>query len=192
MMAQKIIKLISYFLLIILLISGISEESLGQKYIARKGFVRFFSEAPLEDIEAINGQGLSIFETSTGHIAFTIPIDQFEFEKKLMQQHFNENYLESEKYPNSTFKGEIIGFSDAEAVGKQDLKAKGEITIHGITREITVTGTGVKRDNHIVLESTFPVALKDHNIKIPRVVLYNIAEIVEVTIKFEYVPYEEN
>lgn len=165
---------------------------MAQKYIARNGYVRFFSEAPLEDIEAINQEGLSIFETSSGEIAFTIPIDQFEFEKKLMQQHFNENYLESEKYPNSTFKGEIIGFSDTELNSKQDLKARGEITIHGITREIMVTGTGNIKDHHIFLEAKFPIALKDFQIKIPRVVLYNIAEVVEVTIRFEYIPYEEN
>jgi hypothetical protein len=67
--------------------------------MAKNGYVRFFSEAPLENIEAVNHDGQSIFETSTDRIAFTIPIKDFEFNKKLMQQHFNENYLESDKYP---------------------------------------------------------------------------------------------
>ncbi len=161
----------------------------GQKYIARNGYVRFFSEAPLENIEAINQEGLSFFETSTGKVAFTIPIKNFEFEKSLMQQHFNENYLESERYPNSTFQGNIAGFSEVE--GKQDLKATGKMTIHGITQDISVAGMGVIEGDHILLEASFPIKLEDYKIKIPRVVLYNIAEEVEVTIKFKYVPYGE-
>jgi len=192
MMALRIINQITFLIVSFLLTNGMVQNAMAQKYIARNGYIRFFSGAPLEDIEAINQEGLSIFETSSGEIAFTIPIDQFEFEKKLMQQHFNENYLESEKYPNSTFKGEIIGFSETEVNSKQDLKATGEITIHGITRDITVTGTGSIKDHHIFLEAKFPVTLKDFQIKIPRVVLYNIAEVVEVTIRFEYIPYEEN
>lgn len=187
-MVRKITKWIVSFLWIILFISGITQEVSGQKYIARNGYVRFFSEAPLENIEAINQKGLSIYDMTTGKIAFNIPIENFEFEKKLMQQHFNENYLESEKYPNSTFQGDIIGFSKVE--GKQDLKARGKMTIHGVTRDISVTGKGVKEGDHIVLEAMFSIKLEDYNIKIPRVVLYNIAEEVEVTIKFEYVPYE--
>jgi len=165
-------------------------DVLGQRYIARNGYVRFFSEAPLEDIEAVNQEGLSIFQTSSGKIAFTISIEHFEFDKKLMQQHFNENYLESEKYPNSTFQGEIVGFSAVS--GKQELKARGKLTLHGVTREISVTGTGFQEGDRIVLEASFPIKLVDYNIKIPKVVMYNIAEEVEVTIKFEYVPYEEN
>jgi polyisoprenoid-binding protein YceI len=168
---------------------GMVQAVLGQRYIARNGYVRFFSEAPLENIEAINQEGLSIFETSSGKIAFNIPIEHFEFEKKLMQQHFNENYLESEKYPTATFQGEITGFSDAE--GKQDLKVKGKMTIHGVTNEFSAAGSGIKDGKHIVLEASFPIKLEDYKIKIPRVVLYNIAEVVEVTLKFEYVPYED-
>ncbi|MBS0000831.1 MAG: YceI family protein [Cyclobacteriaceae bacterium] len=158
--------------------------------MARNGYVRFFSEAPLENIEAVNNEGLSIFESSTNKIAFTIPIKNFEFEKSLMQQHFNENYLESDKYPSSTFKGEIKGFSDTS--DQQVLKAHGEMTIHGVTREITVEGQGIKRDDKIILEASFPVKLEDYDIKIPKVVLFNIAEVVDVTIKFEFELYEPN
>jgi polyisoprenoid-binding protein YceI len=157
--------------------------------MARNGYVRFFSEAPLENIEAINQEGLSIFETSSNEIAFTIPIKGFQFEKKLMQKHFNENYLESEKYPNATFKGEIRGFS--KTTGKQELTAVGEMTIHGVTREIFVDGVGYIDGDKIILEASFPIELADYKIKIPKVVLYNIAEVVDVTIKFEFVPYEE-
>lgn len=190
MMVPKIINHIQSFVLIILIITGMAHNVKGQKYIARNGYVRFFSEAPLEDIEAVNHEGLSIFETGTNRIAFTIPIIHFEFAKKLMQQHFNENYLESEKYPNSTFQGVIIGFKEAE--GKQKLKAEGRMTIHGVTQNITVEGQGIKEGDQIMLEASFPIKLEDYKVKIPKVVLYNIAEVVDVTIKFEYVPYEEN
>ena len=165
-----------------------SPDSFGQKYMAENGYVRFFSEAPLENIEAVNNDGLSVFETSTGRIAFTIPIKDFEFAKQLMQQHFNENYLESDKYPTSTFSGEIQGYSDTAE--KQELTARGELTIHGVTKEVTIEGEGKKTGEKILLEASFPVQLEDYNIKIPKVVMFNIAEVVDVTIKFEYFPYE--
>jgi len=178
-------------ILIIIFITGfINHDLFGQRYIARDGYIRFFSEAPLENIEAVNQKGLSIFESSSSDVAFTIPIVQFEFEKKLMQQHFNENYLESEKYPNATFKGAINGFTDTS--GDQDLSAVGEMTIHGVTREIKVSGKGVKEGNKIIFEASFPIDLAEYKIKIPKVVLYNIAEVVDVSIRFEYVPYEDN
>jgi polyisoprenoid-binding protein YceI len=98
--------------------------------------------------------------------------------------------MESEKYPNATFKGRIKGFTGAE--GSQPLSARGEMTIHGVTREVEINGTGLVQGNKIILEAFFPIALEEYKIKIPKVVLYNIAEVVDVTIKFEYVPYENN
>jgi hypothetical protein len=186
MMVRQIIKTVFPVLLLILQSNG----SFGQKYFAENGYVRFFSEAPLEDIEAVNDDGSSIFETGTGRIAFTIPIKNFEFEKKLMQQHFNENYLESDKYPTSTFSGKILGFGDSSE--EQELTARGELTIHGVTKEVTIEGQGKMTGDRIMLEASFPVQLEDYNIKIPKVVMFNIAEVVDVTIKFEYFPYESN
>lgn len=184
MMVRQTIKAIVPALVLMLQ----SPDSFGQKYMAENGYVRFFSEAPLENIEAVNNDGLSVFETSTGRIAFTIPIKDFEFAKQLMQQHFNENYLESDKYPTSTFSGKIQGYSDMEE--KQELTARGELTIHGVTKEVTIEGEGKKTGDKIMLEASFPVQLEDFNIKIPKVVMFNIAEVVDVTIKFEYFPYE--
>ena len=186
MMVQRIIRILIPALLLIFQYYG----SYGQRFIARNGYVRFYSEAPLENIEAVNNDGQSILDISTERIAFTIPINDFKFEKKLMQQHFNENYLESDKYPTSTFTGRISGISHAS--GKQELTAEGELTIHGQTREISVKGHGTITDEKIMLEASFPVELVDFNIKIPKVVFYNIAEVVDVTIKFEYSPYEPN
>lgn len=180
---MKMLKLIGSVLLVLVYCG-----SSGQKYIAENGYIRFFSEAPLEDIEAVNQEGRSVFEPETGNIAFIIPIRDFIFEKDLMQQHFNEKYLESDKYPRATFSGKIEKFRDI--AGKQDLTATGELTIHGISREVEVEGTGTKSGDKILLEASFPVGLEDYEIDIPRVVMFNIAEVVDVTIKFEYQSYE--
>ena len=160
----------------------------GQRFIEKNGYIRFFSEAPLENIEAVNTEGMSLFDTATHEIVFNIPIKGFEFEKSLMQKHFNENYLESDKYPKSTFKGKIIGFTPG--VGNQNLTAEGDLTIHGITKKVTVEGTGEINENNILLKADFQIKLEDYKIKIPKVVMYNIAEVVDVTIEFNYKPYE--
>ncbi len=163
-------------------------DSFAQKYIARNGYAHFYSEAPIENIEAKNEDGKSLFDVATGEIAFTIPIQSFQFEKSLMQEHFNENYLESEKYPNATFKGKILNFSSS--AGEQQLTAEGSITIHGVTKPLSAEGTGKWNGDSFVLKSSFPVKLEDFKIKIPKVVFYNIAEIVDVTIEFNYTPYD--
>lgn len=178
------------FITVILITLLVSNKVLGQRYMARNGYVRFYSEAPVEDIEAINHDGLSIFDLETKDIAFTVPIRSFQFEKKLMQEHFNENYLESDKYPQATFKGTIENFKKID--DEQKLTASGDMTIHGVTKHISVDGTGTFTDGHITLKAVFPVRLEDYKVKIPKVVIYNIAEVVEVTIEFEYTPYENN
>jgi hypothetical protein len=183
-MTIKYLKIIAVMVLL-----KISQPAIAQRFIEREGYVRFYSEAPLENIEAVNNSGLSVFNMETGDIAFTIPIKKFEFEKSLMKEHFNENYLESEKFPNGTFTGKITGF---EINGdEQNLKAEGTMTIHGVSKEISVSGTGLLSNNSIILKSVFQVKLKDYNIKIPKVVLYNVAEEVEVTIEFKYTPYDK-
>ena len=98
---------------------------MGQKYSAEKSFVAFFSHAAIEDITADNTKSVSIFNSATGDIAFSIPIKEFEFAKSLMKEHFNEKYMDSEKYPKSTFQGKINGF-DAKATGVQNVKATGK------------------------------------------------------------------
>ncbi len=177
-----------YKLLITICLLFLVVEVNGQRFIARNGYVRFFSEAPLENIEAVNTEGMSLLDTATNEIVFNIPISDFEFDKSLMQKHFNENYMESDKYPKSTFKGKIVDFKPGSK--RQNLTAEGDLTIHGVTKRVKVEGTGEVNDHNIVLKAEFPVKLEDYKIKIPRVVMYNIAEVVDVTIEFEFVPYE--
>jgi len=106
-----------------------------------------------------------------------------------MRKHFNESYLESEKYPKATFKGTVSGFHSNG--GKQKVKSKGDLTLHGVSRTITSEGTMEVKDGKITLLTSFPVQLEDYQIKIPKVVLYNIAKEVQVTIHILYKPYEK-
>ena len=164
--------------------------TLAQKYKSTQSTVSFYSEAPVENIEAINSKSKSILDLSTGGIVFSIPIKSFIFDKSLMQEHFNEKYLESDKYPKATFMGVITGF-DISKEGAQKVKAKGKLNIHGVEREIHQLGEMSFMDNKVTLNHSFKIELKDYKIKIPKLLWQNIAEIVDVKIFFEYEPYEK-
>lgn len=157
----------------------------AQKYKTASGTVSFFSDAPMEDIEATSKKVTSLIDLEKGDIAFLIPINSFEFDKKLMQEHFNENYMESEKYPNATFKGKLLAYN-AEAKGVQNVRAEGEMTMHGETKKVTVEGTLEASGEKMILKTKFPISVADYKVKIPKVVFYNIAEVVEVTLNLTY------
>ncbi|MFY0686817.1 MAG: YceI family protein [Cyclobacteriaceae bacterium] len=173
-------------LLVLVLVFTVGQ---AQQYVSTESYIRFYSDGVVEDIEAVNQKGKSVIDISSGEMAFSIPIDAFQFEKELMQEHFNENYLESDKYPKSTFKGVIENFAAKE--GSQRVTAIGELTIHGVSRDIVAEGSIISDANEVTIESVFTVRLEDYKIKIPKAVFYNIAEEVEVTIKFTYAPYKK-
>ncbi len=160
------------------------QPSFSQRYMSKSSEITFYSKAPMEDIDAVNTKGTSAFDVKSGNIAFSIPIRSFAFKNKLMQEHFNENYLESEKYPKATFKGKVTGFK--EEGGVQNVSAEGDLTIHGVTKKIITTGEFEFKEGKIFLKSSFPVALQDYKIKIPKIVFYNIAEVIDVNMGFEY------
>lgn len=160
----------------------------AQKYVAEKSLITFFSDAAVEDITAANEKASSVFNTQSMEIAFSVPIKEFQFPKKLMQEHFNgEKYMESEKFPKSTFSGTVSGFS-LNAKGVQQAKATGKLTIHGVTTPIEILGTAEVMGDKINLKAKFIVKLADYKIKIPQILWQNIAEQVEVTIDFTYKP----
>ncbi|MBX2962893.1 MAG: YceI family protein [Cyclobacteriaceae bacterium] len=158
---------------------------LAQKYVLDEGSITFFSEATLENIQAKNTKVTSIFNSTTNEIVFSVPNNQFQFEKKLMQQHFNEKYMESEKYPRSTFSGTLEGFN-LSIVGTQHVKAIGKISIHGVTQSVEIPGTAEVRSGNLFMESVFMIKLTDYKIKIPQLLWQNIAEEIEVTVSFTY------
>src|SRR5688500_7707546 len=112
-------------LYLLILTVFILNGAFAQKYVAEKSFIQFYSHATIEDIKAENKKVSSIFNSATGDIVFSIPISEFQFEKSLMKEHFNEKYMESDKYPKATFQGNIAGF-DPSASGAQSLKAIGK------------------------------------------------------------------
>jgi hypothetical protein len=160
----------------------------AQLYTAKNSEVDFFSKTPIEDIKALNTKSSSIINTANGEIVVKIPVDQFQFSNKLMQQHFNENYLESEKYPYATFKGkinEVINFTKA---GVYEVSASGILNIHGVNQERTIKGSLTVGEGIINLNSKFDVLLIDHKIDIPKLVFKKIAEKIAVSARVTYIP----
>lgn len=173
------------YLSIIIHFALYSFELKAQKYKSIASSVHFFSDAPMEDIEATNQDGQSAVDIEKGDIVFSIPVKSFVFEKSLMQEHFNENYLESDKYPKATFIGTVTEYNPSSNEW-QDAKAKGKMKIHGVEQDIEVNGKLKLDETSMEINAKFPIKLEDYKIKIPKVVFYNIAEIVDVTISFTY------
>ncbi len=161
-----------------------------EKFLTKQGYTSFFSTSPVEDIKADNNQVLSIIDTSNGALAISILMKSFMFEKSLMQEHFNENYVESDKYPKATFKGQILSFDQLGADEKM-VTILGDITIHGVTKNIETQAKIIKTEENISLKGSFPVKVADFKIKIPAVVINNIAETIEVSFELDHKPYKK-
>lgn len=158
------------------------------KFIDRAGRASFFSSAPLEDIEAHSNQAVSILDVQSGEIAASVLMRSFNFRKALMEEHFNENYIESDKYPKATFKGKVsnIGDIDVSKPGKYTLNVMGDITLHGVTRPIEAKAEVTVDKGILQAKAVFPLKVQDFKIKVPRLVVNNIAEVVDVTVSFSY------
>ncbi|MGY8932414.1 MAG: YceI family protein [Flavobacteriales bacterium] len=157
----------------------ISIDCYSQQYIANDGEITFFSYAPIEDIKAVNKKVSAAFDISNNDIVFQLYISDFNFRKKLMQTHFNENYLESDIFPKANFVGKVFALEDDSAI------VRGLLTIHGVSNEIEANGMFIKNNNSIKISSEFNVKLEDYNVSIPTIVMYKIAEeiLVNVVIK---------
>jgi polyisoprenoid-binding protein YceI len=156
----------------------------AQKFMTKNGTIRFFSDGQTEKIEAFNHQVNSALDVSTGNFVFRVLIKSFEFEKALMQEHFNENYMQSDQFPNSTFNGKVTNIKDIN-FGKDGVyKAvvEGDLTMHGVTNKVKTNGTFEIKDGKITGKSTFNVLIKDYNISIPKAVVKNIAENVQIDV----------
>lgn len=156
----------------------------AQKYMTKTGTIRFFSDTPMEKIEALNRQANSALDFSTGDFVFKVLIRGFEFEKALMQEHFNENYMESEKFPNATFSGKIPNIKGVNLAkeGVYKVVVEGELTIHGVTNKVKVNGTLEVKGGKVSGKASFAVAPKDYNITIPKAVIKNISESIQVDV----------
>jgi polyisoprenoid-binding protein YceI len=180
-----------FFIAIIL--ASMSLAAFSQKYITKNGMIKFYSEAPMETIEAINKQVNCAFDTETGDMVFKVLIKAFEFEKALMQEHFNENYMYSDKYPNATFVGKVKDW-DAGQLNEgmaMEVVVEGDLTIKGVKNKVSETGTLEIQEGKILAKTLFPVKLSDYEVKIPKTVIDNIAETVEITVDLALEKYQK-
>lgn len=164
----------------------------GQEmYFTKNGHVDFFSSTPIEDIKADNNKVTSVLNITTGDIDFSLLVMAFQFEKSLMQEHFNENYMESSKYPKATFKGKITNASaiNFKADGTYPAEVSGKLTIHGVTNDVTTKGTVTVKDGKIQATSSFNVKPEDYKIEIPALVKEKIAKEIKVNVENTYEPY---
>ena len=159
-----------------------STQLIAQQYYTNNGKVSFFSEAPIENISAINEDVSAIVDSQTGGFAFRLKIDDFTFPNSLMQEHFNESYLESEKYPLSTFTGVIDNFSNLDLSTKQNLKVYGSLSMHGISKDAQMKATAQMIKDELHISSTFDVNLEDYDINIPKIMMYKIADVIQVVV----------
>jgi len=151
----------------------------AQKYLTRTGKIYFSAIVPATpEVEATNNEVAIIIDAKTGEIVCQVPVKSFKFQRELMQEHFNENYMESDKYPKSEFKGTITNLNSVNFTkdGTYNATVRGNITIHGVTHEVTVTGTITVKGSTLELKAKFSVKLKDFNITIPNIVADKVAQ----------------
>jgi hypothetical protein len=174
------------FIIFLVLACGIPAQA--QKYMTKNGYIGFYSLTPMEEIKADNNQAASVLDASSGEIVFQALIKSFHFERALMEEHFNENYMESDKYPKATFKGRI---SDPASVdfsknGKYEVTVDGDLNIHNITKKITVKGIIEVMGGSVNASSKFNIVPEDYGIAIPGVVREKINKNLEVTVLMKY------
>ena len=153
----------------------------AQKFMTRSGKVTFFSATPIENIEAFNNEAAAAVNSATGDIVFQVPIKSFKFEQQLMQEHFNESYMESDKFPKAEFKGKMNAV-DISKDGTYKTTVSGKMTIHGVTKDVQIPGTLTVKGGELTLNSKFMVATADYKINIPSLAAGKVAKQIEVTV----------
>ena len=178
------------WLLLVVLPAAFSPARAQGRYFTKTGRVSFFSVTPIEDIEAKTQQVAAVLDLGTSQLAFSLPVKSFVFKRTLMQEHFNENYIESDKFPKATFTGRFVGL-DAAALataGSHAVQVEGDLTLHGVTHHVQVPGVLELKNGQLLATATFPVAPADYNIEIPLLVRNNIAKVMTVSVALACTP----
>lgn len=168
---------------------GFNNRAGQDSYVCKNVRISLYSSAPIEDISAVSGKGVSVFDASTGDLAFSVEIRSFHFEKSLMEEHFNSDYMESDKYPRAVFKGKINETIRLSQDGSFPVTVTGMLTVHGVTQKRTISGTMKISGGTVSLASQFMVRCADHHIDIPTIVFHHIAESIRVNVSAVYSPY---
>lgn len=157
--------------------------AIAQKYMTRTGQIYFYGSTPLESIEAYNHAVAAALDLGSGELVFQVPIRSFIFEKALMQEHFNENYMESDRYPRAEFKGKLVDSPKEYAKsGTYSVEAEGIMTIHGVSRKLRIPGTLKREDDLVQVLAEFEVVPGDYEIAIPKLVENKIARVIDVKV----------
>jgi len=171
----------------IILLAWMSIFQTGQGlYMCKNAEISIFSSAPIEDIAAKTSSGQSVYNAATGDLVFSVAINTFKFRKALMQEHFNSDYLESDKYPRATFKGKIQEHPDLTKDGTYQITATGVLDVHNVKQNRTIPGTLTVSNGNVTMKSEFMVKCVDHHIDIPKLVFQNIAETIKVNVTATY------
>lgn len=160
----------------------------AQLYITKTGFTGFYSKTPLEDIKAENNQVVAMIDIDKKQLAFSMLLKSFTFRKELMQDHFNENYVESDKYPRAAFKGSFTGTVDPQKQQVYNIQVEGTVSLHGVDKKISVPATIEMRNGVLTGMAKFQLVPQDFNIRIPSLVSDKIAKVIDVEIKVECNP----
>jgi polyisoprenoid-binding protein YceI len=169
-------------IVIFLVIATIGTVNAQTIYSTKTGSASFFSKTSIRDINAKNDKVGVVLNTATNEMVFVVSIKNFVFPDALMQEHFNETYMESDKYPNANFSGKFNEKIDYSKDGVTNVTATGKLKIHNVEHEVTEKGTITIKDGKIILHAEFTVELKDYNIEIPKVVFDDIAKTILIKI----------
>lgn len=171
----------------------LATATFAQKYFTRSANISFYSDTPMEKIEATNHQATSVVDLEKSEMVFSVLMKSFEFEKALMQEHFNEKYVESDKFPKAQFKGTFKAEKtvDLSKDGEYPVAVSGTMNIHGVDKEVQTKGTFTVKGGKLMGKAEFMLKLADYDISIPGVVKDNIAEEVKITVDATYEPYKK-
>ena len=157
----------------------------AQVYATRSGLIGFYSKTPLEDIKAENRQVYAVIDAGKKNLAFNLLVKGFSFNKKLMQDHFNEEYIESDTYPKARFTGTYAGDVDVTKNGVYDVQVQGQLTLHGVTKNISAPATIEVQNGKLIGKSNFKLIPSDFNIQIPSLVREKIAQQIDVRVSVD-------
>lgn len=178
---------------ILVLVTGLAcagASNAQDRFFTKTGTIRFFSATDLENIEATNKIVTAVLDVKTGALQFSAPMKAFEFKKALMQEHFNENYVESDKFPNATFKGRVTNNSEIKygSPGTYDANVEGELTIHGVTKPVNTKGKIIVNTKGLDANAVFDVLVADYKITIPSLVADKISKSVQINVMTKLEP----
>lgn len=183
-------KLTHLFIVPMVLLALVAFRPVASKLVSKSGHINFFSHTTLEDITANNYKVVSTLETSTGDVVFSVPMQSFEFEKALMQEHFNsKDFLNTKDFPKAKFEGKITNISEVDFTkdGTYEANVSGNLTIKDVTKPINVKGSITVKGDVINAKTKFKLVLADYGITFKKgKPSTNIAKEIEVTLNADY------